>query len=159
MLDVFRAPQVGIASIEKELGEAKLRAMMVKWMNAFLNFYSTNGTMGGVQVADTINLIIEEYPHYTQDDFKLFFNMAKKGMFEKIYGRVDGDVILRWLKEYDIHRDTRAQEESIRGAERHKTSVEVKTEGVSYEEYLKIKKRADQGDTEAIALLKQPQNK
>ena len=30
---------------------------MVKWMNSFLRFYSVNGAMDAIQVADTINLI------------------------------------------------------------------------------------------------------
>lgn len=51
---------------------------MVKWMNSFLRFYSVNGAMDAIQVADTINLIIETYPHYTQDDFKLFSIWLKK---------------------------------------------------------------------------------
>jgi len=154
--DVFNAPQLSIVSIEKEFGELWLRALMVKWMNAFLGFYSTNGTMGGIQVAETINLIIEEYPHYTQEDFKLFFNMAKKGLFGQIFGRIDGEVIMRWLQEYDLYRRSTAQKLSIQEAEKHKPRYVSENNGdfVTYPEYLEIKKRADEGDQEAIKRLK-----
>jgi len=158
VIDVFKAPQLGIASIEKEFGELWLRAIMVKWVNAFLNFYSTNGTMGDLQVADTINLMIEEYPHYTQEDFKLFFNMAKKGMFGQVYGRVDGEVVMRWLKEYDIHRDTIAQKLSIQEAEQYKPRFQSENKKgndlITFTEYRALKKRAEEGDAEAIGLLK-----
>lgn len=158
VIDAFNAPQLSIGSIEKDFGEIWLRALMVKWMNSFLKFYSTNGTMSDIQVADTINLIIEEYPHYTQEDFKLFFNTAKKGGFGQIFGRVDGEVIMRWLKEYDIHRRTVAQDLSIKEAEKYKSRyVMDDTDGgdyVDYVEYLKIKKLAENGDIEAMERIK-----
>ena len=97
--------------------------------------------MNDLQVADTINLVIEEYPHYKQEDFKLFFKMAKKGMFGQVFGRMDGEVILSWFKAYDKHRDTMAQNESIKEAERFKRlSQEDNPTGITYEEYLKLKK-------------------
>lgn len=113
--------------------------------------------MDAIQVADTINLIIETYPHYTQDDFKLFFNMAKKGMFGQIFGRMDGEVIMNWLAKYDIHRDTIAQNESIKETDKFKPlSQPIQTDGVSYTEYLEIKRRADAGDKEAKKMLMPP---
>lgn len=157
VLDVFNAPQVSITDISKEFGEIKLQALMVKWMNSFLRFYSVNGAMDAIQVADTINLIIETYPHYTQDDFKLFFNMAKKGMFGQIFGRMDGEVIMNWLTKYDIHRDTVGCTESIKEADKFKPLSQLQVNnGVYYSEYLEIKRRADAGDEEAKKLLMPP---
>ena len=154
--DVFDAP-LSLIDIKRECGEMKLQALMVKWMNSFLRFYSVNGAMDAVQVADTINLIIDTYPHYKQEDFKLFFNMAKKGMFGQVYGRMDGEVIMNWMAKYDIHRDTVAQNESIKAADRFKERVAPECSGgVYYFEYLKIKERAASGDPEAIRQLSPP---
>ena len=105
MLDVLNAPPVSLIEIKKELGEPKLQALMVKWLNSFIGFYSTNGTMDAMQVADTINLIIEEYYYYNIYDLKLFFKLAKLGHFGDTYGRIDGSVILSWLRKYDINQD------------------------------------------------------
>lgn len=160
MADVFNAPQVSIIDMAKESGEAWIRALMVKWMNGFLHFYSVSGTMDAYQVADTINLILEIYPHYTQYDFKLFFNMAKKGMFGQVFGRMDGEVIMSWLSKYDIHRDTEAMNESINQANIQKSAIRSHgTLGwVYYEHYMELKKRAEAGDKEAIALLRIPES-
>lgn len=126
-------------------------------MNSFLRFYSVNGSMDAIQVADTINLIIETYPHYTQEDFKLFFNMAKKGLFGQVFGRMDGEVIMNWLAKYDIHRDTVAQNESIKEADKFKPLSNVSASGgVTFAEYQELKKRAASGDEEAIKLLTPP---
>jgi len=157
VLDVFKGPQVSIAELEKLNGEMWMQALMVKWINSFLHFYSVNGTMDALQVADTINLIMETYPHYTQEDFKLFFNMAKKGMFGQIFGRMDGEVIMSWLAKYDIHRDTVAQDESIKEMDKYKPlTPPEQTDGISYAEYLEIKRRAAKGEKEAIKLLQKP---
>lgn len=116
-----------------ENGELKLKAMMVKWLNSFLDFYSTNGTMDAIQVAETVNLIIDVYPHYTMYDFKLFFKRAKLGNYGEIYGRVDGQVILSWLNKYDVQRDMVAQEMSINQAR-----TKIPSEGgISWDEYCK----------------------
>lgn len=143
--DVFDAPEVGLATISKELGEIKLKAMMVIWMDSFINFYSTTGTMDKFQVADTINLIIDEYPHYTMYDFKLFFKRAKLGYYGEVYGRIDGSVILSWLRKYDIQRDTAAMEASIKEQERYKElGKRTPSKGVFYQEYLKRKENHKQ---------------
>lgn len=154
MIDVFQSPQIGIVTIRKEKGEQYLQAIMVKLMNSFLSFYSVNGQMDAFQVADTINLIIETYPHYCLEDFKLFFKMAKKGLFGDVFGRMDGSVIMNWLSKYNIHRVLEAQEASIREQDRFKELSRIKGDGVTYEEYLKIKERADRGDKDAIKLLR-----
>ena len=140
--DVFAAPEVGLATICKELGEIKLKAMMVIWMESFINFYSTTGTMDKFQVADTINLIIDEYPHYTMYDFKLFFKRAKLGDYGEVYGRMDGQVILSWLRKYDIMRDTAAQNDSIKEQEQYKEfGNKPVAKGFFYNEYLKWKEK------------------
>ena len=115
---------------------------MYIWFEEFVNFYSTNGTMDPLQIKDTIDLVREEYPHYKPEDFKLFFKMAKKGYFGQVFGRMDGEVIMNWIARYDIHRDTQAQNESIRAADAFRPRVEAPSGGgMSREEYEAYKKQ------------------
>lgn len=140
--------------IKNELGETYLQALMVKWMNSFLRFYSTNGAMDAIQVSDTIMLILEEYPNYTQDDFKLFFKLAKKGTFGQVYGRMDGEVIMNWLKAYDRHRDTVAMEESINEAKQHERDFQVGDDSVCYDAYVsKMNEMVANGDEHAQEMV------
>lgn len=154
--DVFNSPMLSLVEIKKESNENFLRALMVKWLNGFLRFYSTNGTMDEMQVADTINLILEEYPHYSQEDLKLFFNMAKKGRFGQIYGRIDGEVIMRWLKEYNHMRCTEAEKASINektvlNSDKYYLSTPECID--SYKEYKRLQELAKNGDAEALKAL------
>ena len=65
-------------AICNEAGEAWARALMVKLVSNFAEFYSTNNTMSDYQIADTVDLMLEEYPHYKLDDYKLFFKIFAK---------------------------------------------------------------------------------
>ena len=128
-------------AICNEAGEAWARALMVKLINNFVSFYSTNNTMNDYQIADTVDLVIEEYPHYKLDDYKLFFKMAKKGYFGQIFGRIDGEVILTWLKKYDEQRSLEAQNIAIKEKERIQYEQSDFNVGMSYDEYLEWKSK------------------
>lgn len=105
--------------------------------------------MDAIQVAETINMIIDAYPHYTIYDFKLFFKLAKLGNYGEVYGRIDGSVILSWLRKYDLYRDTVAQSESIKEQEQYKELAKrEKSNGIYYSEYLKLKQK--ENDTSRI---------
>ena len=159
--DCFNPELPSISCITSEIGSVKMIALMVKWINSFVNFYSSNGTMDAYQIGDTISLIREEYPHYTPMDFKLFFKMAKKGYFGQIYGRMDGEVIMQWLRKYDMHRDTAAQETSINEAKLLETAKKADDGCISYDEYLALQEeKARKGDLQAAeALLNAESNK
>ena len=96
--------------------------------------------MDAIQVADTINLIIEAYPHYTMYDFKLFFKLANMGNYGEVYGRIDGQVIFSWLRKYDVQRDTIAQEQSINEAYSYNKADNKKdSNAISWDEYCRRK--------------------
>ena len=56
--------------------------------------------MNDIQMAQTADLILEEFYYLNIEDFKLCFNMAKSGKFGKVYDRIDGMVIMDWLSTY-----------------------------------------------------------
>lgn len=128
-------------AICNEAGEVWARALMVKLVNNFAEFYSTNNTMSDYQIADTVDLMLEEYPHYKLDDYKLFFKMAKKGYFGQIFGRIDGEVVLSWLKKYDEQRCVEAQNIAIKEKERKQFEQSDLNIGMTYDEYLAWKEK------------------
>ena len=83
--------------MNKEFGETHLRGFMVKVLNDLIDFFNVGKSIGAVQVAQTVDLIIDEYYFFKPDDFKLCFNRAKKGLYGKVYDRIDGAVIL-WYR-------------------------------------------------------------
>ena len=111
--DVFQSPSCSIAVMNKNFGEMKLRAFMVNIIIDLVMFFNVGKTMKDTQAAQTADLIIEEFYFFKPDDFKLCFNRAKKGLYGKVYDRIDGAVILEWLGRYDQERGSIAMDDSI----------------------------------------------
>ena len=107
--------------------------------------------MSDVQVAMTVDLILEEYPYMQTDDLKLCFKNAMKLKYGQIYNRIDGQIIMSWLKAYDVER---AEKADIDSYNKHKEIISKEENGLYYDEYLaELEKRAGQGDEEAIKSL------
>lgn len=68
--------------------------------------------MSATQVATTVDLIIEEYPYMKTDDFKLCFKNAMKMKYGENYNRIDGSIIMGWLREYNKERCAVADNQS-----------------------------------------------
>lgn len=111
--DVFQSPSCSIAVMNKNFGETKLRAFMAKIIIDVVMFFNVGKIMNDNQAAQTADLIIEEYYFLKPDDFKLCFNRAKKGLYGKVYDRIDGAVILEWLGRYEKERGSIAMDDSI----------------------------------------------
>ena len=86
--------------MEIAFGEAVPKAALVKLFEDFLNFVNLGKTMNANQVAQTVELILDQYAHLNLLDFKLFFKKLKLGDYGKFYDRVDGSVILDNLMHY-----------------------------------------------------------
>ena len=107
--------------------------------------------MSDVQVAITVDLILEEYPYMQTDDLKLCFKNAMKLKYGQIYNRIDGQIIMSWLKAYDVER---AEKADIDSYNKHKEIISKEENGLYYDEYLaELKRKAAQGDEEAIRAL------
>ena len=86
---------------------------MAKIIIDVVMFFNVGKIMNDNQAAQTADLIIEEYYFLKPDDFKLCFNRAKKGLYGKVYDRIDGAVILEWLGRYEKERGSMAMDDSI----------------------------------------------
>jgi len=98
------SPSPSIARIARECGDMKINAILVVVVTDLVDFFNVGKTMSPQQVASTVILIREEYPYFRIEDFKLCFTNAKKGIYGKVYDRIDGAVILEWLDKYSLER-------------------------------------------------------
>ena len=70
---------------------------LLKSVTAYLNI--TN-KMSNQQIAETCDLLIQEYPRLSLQDFALFFRKIKTGYYGDIYGRLDGLSIMTMIKNF-----------------------------------------------------------
>ena len=104
------------------------------------------------QVAMTSEMILDN-PHFydlTIGNLKACFRQKMKNT--KLYDRLDGNIIIQWLREFKSEMADRC-EMINEGRDRKNDSQE--SDAISHEVYLKmLKHRADNGDQEAIKILK-----
>ena len=152
--DVFSSGMPALATLGRERGEAIARAVLVLIMNDMLDFFNAGNDMNDTQVALTVDLILEEYPYMQADDITLCFRRAMKGKYGKLYNRIDGQIIMGWLREYNKERCAAADNQSYNEHKAHLSEEARPTQGIFYAEYrAELERRADSGDPEAKRLL------
>ena len=105
-----------IATCRKEFGEnglIKTQAVMTLIIRDLVKSFNLGQTMDDEQVADLINEIIDQYYWLNLDDFRLCFNNAKSGRYDKGIFRLDASVVLSWLNKYTTDRLNAADESSF----------------------------------------------
>lgn len=151
---MFDSYEPSIVTIKMRYGELNARAAVAYLLADALEFFNAGETMSDTQVAMTVDLIIEEYPHLKTDDLKLCFKNAMKLKYGQIYNRIDGQVVLSWLKKYNSERCSIADNQSYK---EHRLLIESDskpTSGLFYEEYrAELQERARNGDKDAVTAL------
>lgn len=143
-----------LAEIRRDKGEAVTRSILVLLVNDTLDFFNVPETMNAKQVAITVDLIIDTYPYMQVDDIALCFRNAMKGNYGRIYNRIDGQIILGWLREYNKERCTAADELGYNEHLAHKSRDSLPTQGIFYADYrAELERRAETGDPEAVRTL------
>ena len=149
--DVFASSEPALGMIAKELGENQARAVVVILLSEIVDFFNSSNTMNDSQVATTTDLIIEEYPYFKIDDLKLAFRNGIKGKYGEIYNRLDGSVIMGWLKQYNRERCAKAD---IISYNEHKNRQKEEP-GLFYDDYRnQLKLLASNGDKDAQEALR-----
>jgi hypothetical protein len=77
-----------------------LNALLSLLLTDLVLFFNVGKIMSPAQIAQTVALILEDYDWLCIEDLKVCFNNAKKGVYGKLYDRIDGQVILEWIDAY-----------------------------------------------------------
>lgn len=152
--DVFASFEPSLGYVLKKDGVLVARAAVAYVIAETLDFFNVSETMNDSQVAFTTDLILEEYPYFKLDDLKLCFRNAMKLKYGNVYNRIDGQIIFRWLKQYNIDRCNLAERDSFNN---HKRLLEEsqKSEGLFFDNYRKqLEERVRDGDKSATEALK-----
>lgn len=148
--DVFDSGMPAISTLRREKGEAIARAVLVLILNDMLDFFNASNDMNDTQVAMTVDFILEEYPYMQTDDITLCFRNAMKGKYGKLYNRIDGQIIMGWIKAYNSERCAAAQATSENESKTRKQDEK----SVSYTQYFDmIREKAANGDKEALKMM------
>lgn len=82
--------------------------------------FNLGQTMDDEQVADLVNDLIDQYYWLNLEDFRLCFNNAKSGRYDKGIFRLDASVVLSWVSKYASDRLSAADESSYSESQSHR---------------------------------------
>ena len=112
--DVFNSKNKSLILMTPEIGEIGVKALLSYAISDLVDFFNLGKTMTVEQIAQTVEMIIDEFGMLKIDDFKLCFSRAKKGYYGQIYDRLDGQIIFLWLNTYTENRFNIAEDQSYR---------------------------------------------
>jgi len=74
--------------------------VLITLMKSMQGFINVSNKMSNQQIAETCDLLIQEHPHLSLQDFALFFRKVKTGYYGDVYGRLDGLLIMAMIKNF-----------------------------------------------------------
>lgn len=127
MEKVFEIETPSLASISKQCSPAKAKAWIEAWIIELLDFINVSQGMSVAQVSLTADFILERYCCLTVADIQLVFKRAMAGDYGPFYGKLDGTMILSWLRAYFDQRCDAAEAISQQENRFHKSDHPVLT--------------------------------
>lgn len=115
------------------------------------DFFNVGKNMTNPQISITAELIVARFWYFKIEDVKCCFRRAM--MREKLFDRLDGNIIIGWLQEYDDERTEEAMRISDQKATQALNEPKECKDAVSYEEYVTRLKDRAKTDKKAAELL------
>lgn len=139
----------------KIIGEQAAHIALRSWLAIIIaevsDFFNIGKNMSKAQIAMTAELIVENYSHFSLADFKACFRKAMAS--EKLFDRLDGNIICSWLNDYEVERNE-ALAKYYEEQDRRQYQPLAPEDGLTLEEYTElILARAMEGDKDAEEAL------
>ena len=112
----FESGLPSLAKVRNVYGDEFMNAYVELWIIDFCDFVNIGKGMKPAQIYQTASLILEEFYYFNLAEINLVFKRAKKGFYGEIFDRLDGQIILKWFREYNKERCAKAEEISINEA-------------------------------------------
>lgn len=145
---MIKATTPTLARIKRDASETDVRALLSLAICEVCDFFNVGKNMNDTQVAITVDFIIEEYWYMRLEEIKYCFRQAMRT--ERVYDRMDGNIILGWLAEYAAARaeeSCRLSREKEIEAQSDEALDDSRITLAEYKELLSA--RADKGDEKA----------
>ena len=148
------SPSPSLAKIKNTLSETEIRALLTIAVGEVCSFFNVGKNMNAAQIALTVDLIIDRFWYFKLEEIKYCFRRAM--MREKLFDRLDGNIIIGWLREYDDERT----EEAIRFSEQKETQLhnepKPSPDAITFREYigqLEARAKTDESAAERLAQI------
>jgi len=90
-----------LAKIKRTYGEKDLKAFICFELTEMASFFNLQLEFNLKQIAQTADLILSLYSHLKYSDIGKCLECGKSGLYGKLYGKLDGQIVLDWFRQYD----------------------------------------------------------
>lgn len=125
--------------------------IQLRYLNEFFGPSNKLTALGIEQLAEAIN---DDFYFFKVTEILLFFKYFRGGRFGRFYGSVDPLFIMSCLWDFKRLRDEKISIFEARMNQAKREAEQKENPPMSYEEYLRLKERAANGDEEAKQILK-----
>ena len=93
-----------LKKLQRLEGDNAVNLLLANALDELQVYFNLERQMTLPQIEMTIDIIKENFYYFSAEDFSQCFRAAMSGKYGKIYNRLDGAVIMDWLRTYDIER-------------------------------------------------------
>ena len=145
-----------LAKIKNEVSLADIRALISIAVCEVCDFFNVGKNMNDAQIALTVDLIIGRFWYFKLEEIKYCFRRAM--MREKLFDRIDGNIIIGWLRDYDSERTEEAMRLSDQRESQELNEPKERPGAISYEQYIALLRETAATDLEAAKILEDIDN-
>ena len=127
------------------------QAIVAIAISEVVQFFNVGKTMNDIQVAITSDLIIDRFYYFKLEEIKYCFHRAMCS--GKVYDRLDGNIIIGWLNDYDAERDEFCSLNIINENKAHKAD-DKSSISCPYDEFWDNQHKLAEAGEEAIERVK-----
>lgn len=131
----------------KRTSPAQLSAVLIKFIEGTIDWFGfKKDEMPDSRIEMLIASIMEKYYYFTIEDVCLCFKRGRENdSYDKLYGRLDCSVFLKWFAKYDKERESALQSHPS-----NNQTIPNLMQGIPWEQYKEdLEKRVAEGDEKA----------
>jgi hypothetical protein len=91
---------ISLAKMGEVYGHKETMKLIVRLIQNTERFFNVNKKLDEFQLVQIVQIITEKYGHDNIEDIVLALKNARMGFGDKIYGRIDGEVVMKWIEKY-----------------------------------------------------------
>jgi hypothetical protein len=118
-LQVFGSTSPTLRTLAEDSAQM-IEDLLTLYIIDFDEFVNVGRHMKSSQVQWVARTILSDYGHLKPEDIYLFFDKAKKSDFGPLFDRLDGMILMGWMKQYYEERLNAAEADSIAQHQKNK---------------------------------------
>lgn len=107
-IDCFHSKSKTLGFLENQAKGSGM-ALVAILVSDLADTFNIGKNMSAAQVTDTAMLIVNDYPTLKIDDVAFCFTKAKKGLYGKVYDRLDSAIIFGWIEMFLADKDEQVE--------------------------------------------------